>query len=289
MKSFIDRLLKFTLFLLLFWGAIFAINVYRSTCTSCIDQESGIKYLFAGDSHIEKSMDDRLIEGSLNIAQPAENYPLTYYKLKKILKDQEFETVVIGFSPHNISSFNDLKFENHFSHEFYKRLYPIRFFQTPEVERIDELDYLRNFMRHFFLFPFADNCSYIGAYENSKRNKMGNLDETIARHFYDKEDQAYKVSEECVSYLDSIISLCQEHQVELILADTPSHDDYLTQIPEDMMLNYEQLAEELRVKGVRLFTDPRQYADSMFLDFDHLNQWGAEYYAKELSRELGAQ
>ena len=53
-----------------------------------------------------------MLENAINVCQSAENYIITFWKLKKIITKVEPEKVIIGFSPHNISNFNDLKFNN---------------------------------------------------------------------------------------------------------------------------------------------------------------------------------
>ena len=75
-----------------------------------------------GDSHPMAAVNTNMLDNAINISRSAEPYVLTYWKLKAILKNHIPEILIIGFSPHNISAFNDKKFSDpDWSSEMFKR------------------------------------------------------------------------------------------------------------------------------------------------------------------------
>jgi hypothetical protein len=65
--------------------------------------------LIAGDSHTEKAINPIFFFSAINISQDAEPYYITYWKLLKYLSIHATDTIFVGFSYHNLSSFQDKK------------------------------------------------------------------------------------------------------------------------------------------------------------------------------------
>ena len=143
MKRFIHKTAFFALLPMLFFGANMLINYFNYTGQSTpIDIP---RVLIAGDSHPQKSLNPALFSDARNISQSAEPYVLTFWKLKNLFKANAPDTLIIGFSPHNISQFNDLKFsERKWSSELFRRSYPIQEFRRISTQiPIDYTTYYR--------------------------------------------------------------------------------------------------------------------------------------------------
>ena len=70
--------------------------------------------IFAGDSNMETSVNDKIINNSINLAKSGDSYLYTYLKIKKLIQEDKtkVDTIVISFSPHNIFE-NDKIISNH--------------------------------------------------------------------------------------------------------------------------------------------------------------------------------
>ena len=107
MKNFIKKLSNFIFFLIVFFLINNLINIIFIKNQKLPLTNTSI--LIVGDSHTKKSLNPYYLKNSSNISQYAEPYVLTLWKLKKIFETYIPDTIVIGFSPHNISQFNDFK------------------------------------------------------------------------------------------------------------------------------------------------------------------------------------
>ena len=110
MKNFIKKSLNFIFFLIVFFLINSLINIIFIKNQKLPLKKTSI--LIVGDSHTKKSLNPYYLKNSSNISQYAEPYVLTLWKLKKIFETYIPDTIIIGFSPHNSSQFNDFKFSN---------------------------------------------------------------------------------------------------------------------------------------------------------------------------------
>jgi hypothetical protein len=70
--------------------------------------DPSITKIFIGDSHMEKAINDSLLENSVNLAQSSESLYFSYYKLKILLEhNPTIKDVYLGFSYHSVSSYYD--------------------------------------------------------------------------------------------------------------------------------------------------------------------------------------
>jgi hypothetical protein len=71
--------------------------------------EDDVTDLYAGDSHMEAAINDKIVPHSKNISKGGETYYFTYYKLKSLIeKNPKIEKVFIAASFHNFSKKQDL-------------------------------------------------------------------------------------------------------------------------------------------------------------------------------------
>lgn len=282
MKRFILKTSIFLLILISFFSINWIINqlIIRNTV-----KHLDSNLIFVGDSHIQNAINPKFLPGSINIAQPAEPYILTYWKLKKILRTNQSGKVVLGFAPHNIAKFNDYKFsDSKWASEMFKRSYPIEEFNTIKNEiEIDYTEYYKTLFKKLCFYPHDNHSrSYIGNFSNSTNNKINDFEETINRHFYYKNNRP-DISELSIKYLDSIVLLISTSQKKLILLNTPVHRNYSQRVPENIYKKYCDLVENFKSLNVTVIDKfVNDYNDSMFLNVDHLNTYGA----KKLSMEL---
>lgn len=289
MKAFLIKLLWFSLLLACYCLANFGIN-------KLIIKKSGmdikkVSVLIAGDSHPARSIDPAFFPSAQNIAKLAEPYPLTYWKLEKILSqpelDQAIDTIIIGFTHHNVSRFNDYKFVNEqWSSEMFARTYTIHDITNNKDIPLDRRSYYTSYIKKMLLYPNLKHQKIGGNYYNEDMSKIDDYDEVIDRHFY-MDGKPAGISTVAINYLDSIINLCQQHDKKLILVASSVHPKYYTRIPDYIVQAYNQRKQQYRQQGLEVIdmTD-NFYADSSYLNSDHLNRQGAEEFTSSLKSNL---
>jgi hypothetical protein len=285
MNKFLRNIFFFALGLIVIFSINWTIN-YLIIKNSDIKLNSS-EILIIGDSHPMRAINPFLLKNAQNICQSAEPYVITYWKLKKINKEIKLDTVLIGFAPHNISDFNDLKFlEKKWSNEMFERSYLIEDFKSLEDIKIDYKGYYSFLFKRFCLFPTTNHFHYTGGYINSYKSDLSNFQKTIDRHFYFK-GKSSNISEISISYLDSIIDLCTSNNAVPILINTPVHKYYKDSIPKHIQVAFNLMKKQLKENNISMIEGNSQdYTDSLFLNSDHLNGYGATVFTKELKKKL---
>lgn len=285
MKKFIQKSLTFILILLIYFGLNSLINYFIYS-----DQQIQLKnkkILIAGDSHPQNSINPKLFKSAQNIAQSAEPYVLTYWKLKNIFKSHIPDTLILGLSPHNISEFNDLKFSNkHWTSRMFSRSYTIQEFNDLENQlQIDYTAYYKTLWKHTSFYPKENHINFIGKYNASTLNNLSNCELIIKRHFYINDEEC-GISQVSLNYLDSIVTLCKNKNIMLVLASPPVHKDYYENIPLTILNGFLKVKDKYNDEAIIIDKTKSNYADSLFLDSDHLNVYGALRFTSELIKQL---
>ena len=141
--------------------------------------------LIAGDSHIQHALDPAAFPSAASVAQGAEPYPLTYWKLQRIFNTHRPRTLVLGFSHHSLSAFNDVKFTHpKWATEMFKRSYLLHDFRTTPDIPYEQRVYLGVVLGQVGLFPHTGHITFIGGYSADTKNKLGDGTAQIKRHFF---------------------------------------------------------------------------------------------------------
>ncbi len=282
MKKFIYKTLIFGGWLFLFFGINGLMNFFNYKNES-IDLEKK-NVLIMGDSHTERGLNPSIILNAVNVSQSSEPYVLTYWKLKKILANNTISTLLLSFSYHNLSSFNDNKFTelNIGMDEMFKRSYPIEEFDLAKGLKVDKLGFYKVLFKQTCFYPKTTHVYYLGAYENKVFTNLNKVQTTIGRHYYN-EAKEYDYSAISIGYLDSIVNLCISCNVKPVFVTPPVHRSYYDKVPTKFILKYSQLKKEYIKRGVLVISDEEgNYADSLFYDADHLNTYGANKYSQKV-------
>lgn len=286
-----NHFLKKTLtFLAIF--ALYAVGMYGINSMIIKSQRvdlGGKKTVIVGDSHPMFALDPAHLGEAANVAQTSEPYYITYWKLKKLIKDNPIDTLLLGFSYHNLSAFNDKKLEDPFwSSEMFRRTYPIAEFEDLKGVEVDFKSYLSVKFKNMCLYPRRDHVNYLGKYANSNENDISDYQSVISRHYY-YNDENVGVSASSIQYLDSITTLCRKNTIELILVSNPMRQEYLARIPQNFVTKYQEVKKRLTSKGMLVFDYGHVGLDEKyFMNADHLNQKGAELFTKEIKAQLTA-
>ncbi len=255
------------------------------------------RILILGDSHAVAGLNPALILGSCSTAQVAEELEYSYYKLKAALEQSEaLEQVILSLSYFNIlapvSSQAELM-------RRYHRLLDEDFYQLKQAHgEADGSVRYYGFMRHLppalplgMLNDLAELLTppdYLGAYQRRQAEGIGDvraLHSAIARHYY-QGGRIRDVSTLRQHYLERIVRLCQQHEVQLFVVNTPLHPEYLAAVPSLIKADYYQQIGKLADNFVYLDYSALDLPEDHYFDYDHLNHKGARFLCRKLAVEL---
>lgn len=285
MKHFIIKLLVFLSIPLCYFGISSVINflIYTNQSISIADTE----ILIVGDSHTELSLNPQYFRSSQNISQSAEPYFLTFWKLKRIFKQYIPDTLILGFAPHNISQFNDMKMsDSRWSSEMFLRSYPIEHYnEIGDRISIDYSAFYKILFKQIAFYPKNNHINYIGKYSNRISSNISDWESATKRHYF-LNNIELGVSKVAISYIDSIANLCVSKNIALVLVSNPIHKNYLNNVPLSMIKEYKYLGNKYKEKHLVIDKTRDVYPDSLFLNSDHLNEYGAIKFTREIIDEL---
>ncbi|MDC0338335.1 hypothetical protein OAN33_02240 [Flavobacteriales bacterium] len=252
--------------------------------------------LIIGDSQFKTGLNDEMFNSAWNIAQSAEPIPISYWKLKKIAEATKIDTILISISHQRLSFFNDSKFvRDKYKNEFFKRMYPLQIdFRNSNV-KIDQFDYFKIVYQQMCLFPKSKHNTYIGEFSKSTNNNaslkkpydFSKLDSRISQHFFINNKTPYEVSKVSLSYIDSIISFAKFRKITPVFIALPVHKTYLKRVPERILKQFKSLALKFETSGVDFLDySDLKIADSLFLDYDHINKTGSKIMTKQIIKDL---
>jgi hypothetical protein len=254
---------------------------------------SSIRDIYMGDSRIELAINDSMLPNSLNLGASSESFYYSYYKLDRILKNTPtIRRVFLGIGHHSISSYYDRFVDGHFSVAVaprYFNLLPSE--QQARILKANTGDFLK-FMRNYILEGLTklstDNENLqTSAFANPFVNTHAveaSMDKRAQFQYYTNR-RLNNFSDENMAYLQKIIRLCNERNVEIILLGCPQHAYYRQQIPKPYL---EKLCEVIRCEQVRyidlsaIVLNDAGYAP----DGDHVSREGARETTLQLFDSL---
>ena len=285
MQQFLQKIGLFFGGILLIVGGNTLLNYYFIQQTPIPLKSS--RLLFMGDSHIRLGINPTLLPSAQNIAQQAEPYVLTFWKLKKLYSTVRPDTLLLGFGPQNITSYNDDKFGTHsFAPEMFRRSYTFENFKSLQSIDVDYKGYYRIFFQQMVLYPHRAHFDYIGSYLKIKTSNLRQVDKVLERHFFD-EGKVQGISITAIAHLDSILQFCQQKKIVPILINMPVYPTYYEGIPVAIKERYELEKNRLIKQGIRIIDGAQiTYPDHFYGDVDHLNGKGAKRFTKNLAKIL---
>lgn len=285
MIEFLNKIFIFFSFLLLFFGVNAISNYYIILNTNPKVKASSV--LIIGDSHSKTSLNPFLFKNAESISQDAEPYILTFWKLIKVVNIVKPDTILVGFAPHNISAFNDLKYESKkWSTTIFKRSYAVQNFASLSSINIDYMELFKILWKKVCVFPNINHYDEYGGYANANSSDLDKLEKVIERHYFHK-NEVLGVSETAISFLDSILETCKNHDIVPILISNPVHESYFNLIPDHIKKRYYFEKKKYESQGIIVLDMmTSQYPDSLYLNPDHLNENGAIRFTNEIRKEI---
>ncbi len=291
MNKFLKKLLIFLLIpvisaIVLFYGMTLLVN----SMTNEYKLNPAITEIYIGDSHIQSSVNDNLLENAKNLGQSSESFYFTYFKLKRILQGNPgIRKVYLGFSYHSLSIYYD-KF---ISGEYSVSVSPHYFYILPVREQIRLLNWNHNNISSYLKSIFKagrnqiDNLKdpdFFSGYANDFKKSAvvdSSMDKRLKFQYYPG-NSISSFSEINLIYLNKIVELCRSRKIELAVLNTPLHSYYRNRIPKTFVDKYNEV---IKQNGLKCF-DYSTIAmdDSCYTpDGDHVSVKGSLIFTKNLS------
>ena len=270
MSRFIKRILFFLGFLTCFFGIIYAFNEFLFNSILCTTPPNKPNLLL-GHSHVRVTLDPSLIKNSIHATIGAQPCFLSYIKLKYLLKhNSHINTVVLGFSPHDFSEYQDTKLikEKKAVH-FFDKFIPILAVSDLKLATFNRSIFISRWLRNRLLLnPFyTDLCKrvwnikpirprdfpFFGKFSSYKEERLSILlkrrnikkypDKVggVVERQYHPRGIPYGVSQTQTESFKRIIELCQSYGIMLYLYTPPLYHRYRMHIPQLFKDNFNSL------------------------------------------------
>jgi hypothetical protein len=245
--------------------------------------------LIVGDSHLMSALIPGRMENTENVCAGAESYLMTYYKLIRVLNDNpQVNQVLLGFSYNNFSTYQDDRITGDRAKSQFNRYYPVLPLRLVKYVPMNRTKFVHTYVQKMMLYPNKDVFPYRGGFQSHEPGiHMADVRKTINKHFF-PDGKASGISFQSSAYLDSIISLCDQRNVNLVLVSAPVHQFYAEEVPLHIKVFYERKYEELLDRDVPvLHYINKSMRNGNFKDFDHLAFSGAEQFTEIIKGDLG--
>lgn len=242
-----------------------------------------------GDSHMACDFRPQFYPHSANVSQTAEPLITSYFKTKKLIKDNpDVDTLIIGISYNTFSDYNDEKFiKELWADNQLGRTTTLMDLKDYGQYPVDTNTYLKLYFKNMFVIPISGQPAYFGEYIGKGNHlEESNLEEVVHKHFY-ADSTLRAVSNNSLNYLNSILSWTTKHHVQPIVICPPLHADYRERVPQLFKITLENFTEQYRKEGFTILNfSEYPMADSLYTDHTHLDREGAKVFTKMLKEQL---
>ncbi len=257
-----------------------------------------IETVIVGDSHLKYSLNPEQLESAVNYCTSAEALVLTFAKIKFLLEKEEntIKRILIPLGYHNITEaeYDKLNSEK-WSNEMYTRSIPFILPRLVTSEMgYDNFQMFKILLTNISLKPIDiddQKLKTFGEFVSSSMNhlEMTILNEVIKNHFY-IQNRSLRYEPKIRDLMIDICGYCTLRNVEVLIINTPLHPMYLENVPSQIKRDYDGLEAELKAmfpQSVEFMrTENMYFPDSAYLDFDHLNKYGAQIFGEYVKNEL---
>jgi len=248
-----------------------------------------------GDSYPMMGINPSHLGNAENICRASEPLVVTFYKMKYLLEDSDIDTVVLGFSEHNVAKYEDLAYVGDNAGKMLRRYYP--FMGPDELSALEVSSW--PYYSHMFTSTVLPNKNYMGAYFS------GGTPKYAYSHFFDNHTETHLTEKNFDiiterhygtqgianvngNYFDSIVVYCAAQNFHLVAIDCPVHQRYRDSIPSDVEDYYKSIVAKHKDLDHVSFLDNAgvDYNDTLFRDYTHLNADGAWKFTKSIREQM---
>ena len=258
-----------------------------------VHEISGSETVFVGDSHIVTSIIPEQLDKTLNLATTGELYFVTYYKIRKLLEegDGAITRVIIGYSYHNLSSFYDeMPSNDRWFRTQFRDVYS--FIPVWKIASLDQVAIsglvTSAYKEHYFTLKSV-NPHFVSGWDGRPyRLDKADLEYRIDQQYYSYGTVRSKDSMQ-IFWRSRIIEVCLEHHTKPILMTTPLRPEYRNRVPDSFRSIKDSLAAIYLAQGASYYDYAAlTLADSMWYDYNHLNQYGAADFTSRIKGVLSS-
>ncbi|MBS3136881.1 hypothetical protein J4232_00475 [Candidatus Woesearchaeota archaeon] len=280
-------------------------NVYRAekAYLDVIQQNKTIDYAFFGDSHTRDAVNPAYINSSFNFGTGDENYIKTYYKIKRLLDNNDnnnnnikIKMLFLEIDPH---SFSPVLFDQQrVMSDIW--LYS-QFIPTNEIKRFTNKTTISIYLESnlpvlgngedFAVLLIKNHNMYRGWYNDTRNFSAGNKDKIaekdIEEHFKETNKFADPIA---LEYFEKIILLADENKIPITIVRYPLSYEYNKEL---MKANFSEaefyskiiaimnkhLKEYNKLDYHKIYENNSDY----FADSHHLNGAGSIIFTKQLN------
>jgi len=278
MKKFLTKILILGVIPIIVCVALFVIIYKYEVANLKINESTSI--IIMGDSHTQSGLDDDIIENSLNIAQSSEHF-LYSYNILKLLKNNntQIDKVILGVSFHSFSiDYDEQIYDEEKSRIMLERYFPILDLKSIIDTKNMPLKNIKGIYKNIIISLISDKYSFIGDFYESERSNLNatTINTAIQGHYYTTsgDEQAYANYQ--IKYLNKIVELCNDKNIELIIINTPIHKEYYNKIPKKFIINYYLSINQFKNKVKFYDLHSIELKDNYYGDGDHVNLKGAK-------------
>lgn len=287
-KTILFILIPFITFIILF----LCIGIINRKISSNTYSYIKTPILFAGDSHIEQTINDTISGKFVNIGQISESYYFTYYKLKLLFEtNTPVSRVYLGFGYHNISSYFNMFINGKFSNSVLSKY----FFILPFNEQIrilysrknEILSLIKAILKSGIQNIIYEKKTFQGGFINQfvdTKAIISSMHERIEFQYFEN-GVLNDYCEQNILYLNKIAELCKANNVKLVFVKTPLHEHYNSLIPQKFIEKYGHLIDEMGIDILDL-SDLLAEDDCFFTDGDHVSNKGARITSEWIVNNL---
>ena len=258
--------------------------------------DENIDFLFLGDSHIACGVIDSLIPNSFNLSKMSEPYYYTYHKLKFVTRKSRIKKIILANSYHNFSSYYDefingnlssvMPHKLFFCLEFSEQL-RVLYWNRKKLLLVLKKIFLSSYHQFYNLEEEKNDYWLYDGYNNpfveGKADSI-NIQDRILFQFY-KQEKVAGFADLNIVYLNKIIDLCQEKNIEIDFINTPLHPFYVKIVPNIFKSKLNEFLAKNDINIIDL--EGLNLSDSCYdPGGDHVTIKGAEITTRALIKEL---
>lgn len=297
MRRFLKNIVIFFGPVILLFGALFIyINIGAKNNFEQFRFSPSINILAVGDSHIQETINDSLVNNIKNVAYSSESFIYSFYKIKTLTKNNpKIDTILLGASYHNFTDYFD---EITYLHYVLGRYFYILPSET-QIKMISEVENPASFIFKSILnesknlITKSEKNSWLGWYENYATNVTINekhiKDRIRTQYYLNRKIRGFSANN--IHYFNMIVKYCKENNLSLIILNTPMHISYKEKVPMKFIEKFYSLMKDNNVELIE-FDNLSLTNDNYLPDGDHVNGSGAvlatEYLGKVLKHKHNA-
>lgn len=283
------------------FGSIMNYLIKRSVLNDFVVKDDKSILVF-GDSHAECNFYDINNEiQNFGVRSEAPNF--TLLKAKHLLNEKDNHKVVITLSPHNISTWREIRYYERDSsagmiskywglinHRYLLNNYSDLPMKTRALLHLKKITGAPNIESSFLV-----KNNFKGGFYRDKDTTILNsksVNKSFLRHFGNDDFNTTNITLTSKRFKDSykmFINYAISTDAEVVVIGTPIHSKYLSLLSNKQYEDYKLFLLELKAEfsNIRILDYTElNLPDHYFLDSDHLNFEGATYFTELVTKEI---